>query len=177
MASDSSNATLAGDVTLSCPTGWSASPAALPFTLSPGEHLEADVIVKTPKRVEPGLYPVRAQLQVTGAEAPVAWRTVVEDVALICVSGTDDRGLVYLTDERADVVVTAGNSARLAATVGTDACAADLSLEAHLISPWGTWEWISPSVLGAVLPGPRHRRASGLTCARRLGWSRASGGR
>ena len=151
VASDSSDATLAGDVTLSCPPGWSASPAALPFTLSPGEHLEADVIVKTPKRVEPGLYPVRAQLQVTGAEAPVAWRQVVEDVALICVGGTDDRGLVYLTDEPADVVVTAGNSARLAATVGTDACA-DLSLEAHLISPWGTWEWISPSVLGAVLP-------------------------
>ncbi len=151
VASDSSDATLAGDVTLRCPPGWSASPAALPFTLSPGEHLEADVFVKTPKRVEPGLYPVRAQLQVTGAEAPVAWRQVVEDVALICVGGADDRGLVYLTDEPADVVVTAGNSARLAATVGTDACA-DLSLEAHLISPWGTWEWIGPSVLGAVLP-------------------------
>ena len=76
---------------------------------------------------------------------------MVEDVALISVGGTDDSGLVYLTDEPADVVVAAGNSARLTAKVGTDACA-DLSLEAHLISPWGTWEWIGPPVLGAVLP-------------------------
>ena len=36
-------------------------------------------------------------------------------------------------------------------TVGTHA-RADLALEAHLISPWGTWEWIGPAALGAVLP-------------------------
>ena len=36
-------------------------------------------------------------------------------------------------------------------TVGTHALA-DLALEAHLISPWGTWEWIGPAALGAVLP-------------------------
>jgi hypothetical protein len=35
--------------------------------------------------------------------------------------------------------------------VGTDACA-DLALEAHLISPWGTWEWMGPAVRGAVVP-------------------------
>ena len=28
----------------------------------------------------------------------------------------------------------------------------DLALEAHLISPWGTWEWIGPAAHGAVLP-------------------------
>jgi alpha-mannosidase len=98
-----------------------------------------------------GVYPVRAQLQVAGANVPAAWRQVVEDVALISVDGADDGGLVYLTEEPADVVVAAGDSARLTATVGTDACA-DLSLEAHLISPWGTWEWIGPAALGAVLP-------------------------
>jgi hypothetical protein len=36
-------------------------------------------------------------------------------------------------------------------TIGTRA-RADLALEAHLISPWGTWEWIGPAALGAVLP-------------------------
>ena len=36
-------------------------------------------------------------------------------------------------------------------TIGTHA-RADLALEAHLISPWGTWEWIGPAALGAVLP-------------------------
>ena len=64
-------------------------------------------------------------------------------------------GLVYLTDEPADVEVAAGDSARLAVTVGTDA-RADLSLEAHLISPWGTWEWIGPAVAGRGVAGPRH---------------------
>jgi hypothetical protein len=24
--------------------------------------------------------------------------------------------------------------------------------EAHLISPWGTWEWLGPAVTGAELP-------------------------
>ncbi|MDT5206121.1 MAG: hypothetical protein QOD34_2757, partial [Mycobacterium sp.] len=45
----------------------------------------------------------------------------------------------------------AGESARIAVTVGTDACA-ELNLQAHLISPWGTWEWIGPAAVGAVLP-------------------------
>ncbi len=36
-------------------------------------------------------------------------------------------------------------------TVGSNA-GVDVSLEAHLISPWGTWEWIGPAELGAVLP-------------------------
>ena len=152
VASDSSDTPLAGTVTLVCPPGWSPSPAALPFTLPPGEHLTADIALRMPARAEPGLYPVRAQLQVTGAaDIPPAWRQVVEDVCVVSVDGADDGGLVYLTDEPADVEVAAGNSARLAVTVGTDAWA-DLSLEAHLISPWGTWEWIGPPTLGAVLP-------------------------
>jgi alpha-mannosidase len=152
VASDSSDTPLAGTVTLVCPPGWSPSPAALPFTLPPGEHLTADIALRMPARAEPGLYPVRAQLQVTGAaDIPPAWRQVVEDVCVVSVDGADDGGLVYLTDEPADVEVAAGDSARLAVTVGTDAWA-DLSLEAHLISPWGTWEWIGPPTLGAVLP-------------------------
>jgi alpha-mannosidase len=150
-ASDSCDTPLAGAVTLVCPRGWSASPAKLRFTLRPGEHLEADVVLKMPPGADPGLYPVRAQLQVTGAEVLPAWRQVVEDVCMISVGGVDDGRLVYLVDGPVDVEVAAGDSARLAVTVGTDACA-DLSLEAHLISPWGTWEWIGPATRGGVLP-------------------------
>jgi alpha-mannosidase len=72
-------------------------------------------------------------------------------VCMVSVGGADDDGLVHLVDGPADVEVAAGDSARLAVTVGSDACA-ELSLEAHLISPWGTWEWIGPATLGAVLP-------------------------
>ena len=49
--------------------------------------------------------------------------------------------------------VAAGEAARLAVTVGT-AADASLAVEAHLISPWGTWEWMGPAAQGAVLsPG------------------------
>ena len=65
-ASDSCDAPLVGTVRLVCPHGWSASPAKLPFTLRPGEHLEADVTLKMPRSGRSRLYPVRAQLQVTG---------------------------------------------------------------------------------------------------------------
>jgi alpha-mannosidase len=150
-ASDSCDATLTGNVRLVCPPGWSASPAELLFTLSPGEHLEADVTLTMPRHADPGLYPVRAQLDVTGADLPPAWRQMVEDVCLISLGEPADGDVLRFVDEPADVEVSAGESARLAVTVGTDACA-DLSLEAHLISPWGTWEWIGPPTLGATLP-------------------------
>ncbi len=64
--------------------------------------------------------------------------------------GPSETELVYLVDGPAEVALRAGETARLAVTVGTHA-RADLALEAHLISPWGTWEWIGPG---------RARRAS-----------------
>jgi alpha-mannosidase len=156
-SSDSSDAPLAGTVALICPRGWSASPAELPFTLRPGEYRETDVVVKLPARADPGLYSLRAQLRVTADDLPPAWCQVVEDVCVVSVgdmgeaSASEACALVYLADGPVDVEVTAGDSARLAVIVGTDACA-DLALEAHLISPWGTWEWIGPAARGAVLP-------------------------
>ena len=69
MASDSSDAALHGKVRLLCPDGWSADPAELPFVLPPGEHLETDVVLTMPAGAAPGLYPVRAELAVTGSDA------------------------------------------------------------------------------------------------------------
>ena len=63
----------------------------------------------------------------------------------------DAGGLLYLVGGPAEVAVSAGGAASLTVTVGTRAGAA-LALEAHLISPWGTWEWMGPAALGAVLP-------------------------
>ena len=64
--------------------------------------------------------------------------------------GTAKGELLRLIEGPEPVDVSAGGSARLAVTVGTDA-RADLALEAHLISPWGTWEWIRPAVVGGTL--------------------------
>ena len=110
-----------------------------------------------PPDAPPGLYPVRAQLVVTGDDAesmPASWRQVVEDVAIVSVgTPSEDGELVYLVGEPEHVEVAAGEADRLAVTVGT-AAGASLAVEAHLISPWGTWEWIGPAAQGAVLsPG------------------------
>lgn len=149
--SDCSDAALRGAVTVVCPDGWSAAPAELPFGLCAGDHREADVVVSIPARARAGLYPVRAQLRLAGDDIPAAWRQVVEDVCVVEVGARDTSELLYLADGPADVEVAAGGTARLAVTVGTHAHA-DLAVEAHLISPWGTWEWIGPAVRGAVLP-------------------------
>lgn len=155
-ASDCTDSELSGLVEIVSPNGWSAAPGALPFTLRSGENLETEVALTMPPHTPPGLCPVRAQLRLSGENVPAAWRQVVEDVSVVAVGAEPGPGeflgeLVYFVDEPADVEMAAGDSVRLAVTVGTDAHA-DLALEAHLISPWGTWEWIGPAALGAVVP-------------------------
>ncbi len=153
-ASDCSDSALDGTVAVICPDGWTATPAELPFTLCSGEHQDAEIALTIPARSRPGLYPVRAQLRVTGEEVPASWRQVVEDVCVVQVGARPEADLVYLVSivqGPADIELDAGGSARLAVTIGSSA-GADLSLEAHLISPWGTWEWIGPAAVGAVLP-------------------------
>jgi alpha-mannosidase len=153
-ASDCSDAALHGRVRVVCPGGWTPEPSTLPFVLPPGEYLDTDVTLAVPADAVPGLYPVRAELAVTGGDAesiPASWRQIVEDVCVVSIGDTANDVLLRLIDEPKPVDVAAGESARLAVTVGTDACA-DLAIEAHLISPWGTWEWIGPAALGATLP-------------------------
>ncbi|TGD85346.1 alpha-mannosidase [Mycolicibacterium sp. CH28] len=147
-ASDCSDATLTGTVRLRGPRGWTTGPGELAFELPTGHHREADIVVTVPADAAPGDYPVRAQLTLAG-DVPPAWRQTVEDICVVSV-GTPGERLVRLVTEPSDVVVAAGDRARLAVTVGSDAFA-DLALEAHLISPWGTWEWAGPAACGAVL--------------------------
>ena len=159
VASDCSDATVAGAVRMRYPTGWTDDSAAArttrmwtsrdSFELPPRGYRETEFTVTVPADAEPGLYPVRAALALKG-DLPPAWHQPVEDVCVITV-GDPAGELVRLVAEPQDVVVTPGQTARLSATVATDAHA-DLALEAHLISPWGTWEWTGPVSCGAVLP-------------------------
>ena len=91
------------------------------------------------------------------------------------VAAPPDDSLLRFVAEPEPVDVKAGEGTRLTVGVATDAYA-DLAVEAHLISPWGTWEWM----------GPPHRvsncrRAERLNSAstsrRRSGWNPANGGR
>ncbi len=149
--SDCSDATLSGIVAMVCPDDWKAEPAEKMFTLGAGEHGETAVKLTIPEEAQPGPYPVRAQLRITDSEAPEAWRQVVEDVCIVQVGAPQEAQLVCLVGEPVDVTLAVGDTARLTVTVASHACA-ELALEAHLISPWGTWEWIGPAALGAVLP-------------------------
>ena len=153
-ASDCSDEVLHGRVRLVCPDGWTSDPAELPYMLPPGGHLETDVVLTMPPAVVPGLYPIRAKLAVTGGDAasiPPSWRQVVEDVCIVSVGASHDDRLLRLVSGPEQVDVNAGGTARLAVTVGTDAHAG-LAVEAHLISPWGTWEWMGPTAFGVELP-------------------------
>ncbi|AKN18188.1 alpha-mannosidase [Mycobacterium haemophilum DSM 44634] len=150
-ASDCTDVALDGTVAVLCPQGWAATPAQLPFTLGSGEHQGADVALRIPAGARPGRYPIRAQLRVSGDRIPAAWGQVVEDVCVVELGVGSNEELAYLVDGPADVALAAGESARLVVTVGTHA-RADLAVEAHLISPWGTWEWIGPAAVGAILP-------------------------
>ncbi|OMB94396.1 alpha-mannosidase [Mycobacterium sp. NS-7484] len=152
-ASDCTDAALHGQIRLHAPAGWAVQPTELPYLLPPGEHLETDVLLRVPATVEPGLYPLRAELSVTGSGAealPQSWRQVVEDVCIVTV-GEPGHHVLTLVSEPQPVDVQAGETAQLSVTVGTDAHSS-LSAEAHVISPWGTWEWIGPAAVGTEIP-------------------------
>ncbi len=139
---------LHGKVRLVLPPGWTVDTDELPFVLPPGEYLEADLALTMPPGTAQGLYPIRAELAVTGGTSiPASWRHTVEDVCVVSVGATDDQVLRLVADPE-PVHVAPGGSATLGVTVATDAHA-ELSVEAHLITPWGTWEWMGPNVLGA----------------------------
>lgn len=149
VASDCVDAVLSGAVTWQCPAGWAVTPAEQPVRLAAGDHVRIPVRVTVPADAGSGLYPLRARLDLSG-DAPRAWRQPVEDVAVVRVGDPGSDRLLYV-DDPSEIEVTAGRSARLSVMVGTDAHAA-LAVEAHLISPWGTWEWAGPPALGAVVP-------------------------
>jgi alpha-mannosidase len=152
VSSDCSDTVLHGRVRLLCPDRWTADPAELPFMLPPGGHLATDVLLDAPKDAAPGLYPIRAELVLTGhhVSMPPSWRQVVEDVCVATVSAPTDDSLLRFVADPQPVDVKAGERAVLTVNVATDAYA-DIAVEAHLISPWGTWEWIGPGVTGVDL--------------------------
>lgn len=149
VASDCVDAALSGTMTWRCPAGWAVTPTEQPVRLAAGDHVHIPVRVTVPADADPGLYPLRARLDPSG-DVPRAWRQPVEDVAVVRVGDPGSDRLLYV-DDPSEIEVTAGRSARLTVVVGTDAHA-DLAIEAHLISPWGTWEWAGPPALGAVVP-------------------------
>ena len=154
VASDCSDTGVEAAVRTHLPAGWGEDPAVRAFGprsyhLPARGHRESELLVTVPADAEPGHYPVRTRLNLTG-DVPPAWKQTVEDVCVITV-GSAEPDLVRLAAEPVDLVVARGERARLTVAVAS-AARAELAMEAHLISPWGTWEWIGPAAHGAVLP-------------------------
>jgi len=158
VASDCSDAELDAHVRIGAPAGWQAGEVGVAmfaarggrrFELAPRGHVETEITLTVPGDAEPGLYPVRAVLSLPG-KVPPAWSQEVEDVCVVSVGEVGD-DLVHLVGKPSEVVLGRGERARLTAVVAS-AARGDLALEAHLISPWGTWEWMGPAALGAELP-------------------------
>ena len=107
-ASDCTDAAVHGKVRLVCPDGWTASPAELSFVLPPGEYLETDVELVMPPNTPAGLYPVRAELTLTGTSLPASWRQMVEDVCMVSVGASSELAVLRLTGGPEDIDVTPG---------------------------------------------------------------------
>lgn len=138
---------LAGRVRLVAPPGWSATPAELPFTLPPGGSARATVSIERPRSAAPGRYPVRAQVDV---------EPVVEDVLLVDVPewGLLDDGPVqplWIARPPEPVSLRPGERTEVRVAVAS-ALWAPIAVEARLVSPWGTWDFVRPWVACGELP-------------------------
>ena len=151
-ASDCSDAPLVGTVAAGVPARLVGQPGRAAVHAAARRIPGGRVDVTMPAEVVPGWYPVRAQLaghrRATSrppggrpSKTSAWWRSVGPTTADWCDSSRARRRR--------------GGRGRLGAPGRHRAApthAPTSSLEAHLISPWGTWEWLGPATLGAELP-------------------------
>jgi alpha-mannosidase len=150
VASDRTDGELHGHLRITVPEGWHAEPAEIPLGLLPSGHLTTDLTITKPANAAPGHYPIRARVELAGADLPPSWLQVVEDVAIITVPGSDTPLLRFVT-EPAPVSLHSGQSGRLSTRIASSA-QAPIAVEASLISPWGTWELAGPRATGTEIP-------------------------
>ena len=152
-ASDCSDLALHGRVRMRCPDGWSAAPDELPFVLPPGEYLETEITLQIASGCRARSLPGAGGIGHHRRRQPQSDPGIVAPGGRGHLRGERRRNGRRTVETRRRTTARRrgrGGTATLSVTVGTDAGAA-LSLEAHLISPWGTWEWLGPSVVSAEL--------------------------
>jgi alpha-mannosidase len=137
-----------GRVELAVPPEVSAEPATgLRYDLAPGEHATFDVAVRPRPGAPAGRYFLAARIRDQLGQT-------LEDVAELALAGTDMEGSEPLVvtlqtpavslapGERGEIVVRLENHAR-----------SEIRGEAQLVSPYGTWEMVTPWTQGfAVRP-------------------------
>ncbi|MEU3646479.1 NEW3 domain-containing protein [Lentzea sp. NPDC034063] len=133
-----------GVVRLSLPDGWSASWDSLPVSLPAGGYLTADVDL-VPSLV-PGCHPVRATLEGLPFE--------VYDIALLTVpewDADDPVEVLWAASSPSVVSVRPGESSTFRVVMASGAHG-DLPVQARLLSPRDSWDFVGPFCVGGLLP-------------------------
>lgn len=141
VASSLADSPAAGRVTLDVPAGWTATPAAVPYDLAPGDHqiTEVDVLPSA----TPGCHWIRARISDDGR--------AVEDVARVLV-GTDTPETVTAALRDPHLRLRPGAVGTVGLDLSSDA-AGPIRVHLQLISPWHTWD-LFPTVTAAVTLEP-----------------------
>jgi alpha-mannosidase len=133
-----------GSLNILVPDGWSASPSRLPYAVEPGGFVEHRVVVTPPESAAGGVYWVRARIS-----------HGVEDVARLLIGSVD--GMAAPETVEVDVSPAAlrlrpGDEATLDLRLRTDA-ASPITVHAHVISPWHTWDLVESPALAVEVAG------------------------
>jgi alpha-mannosidase len=144
VASDLSDEPLWTWLRVEPPVGWDVDPVERPLRLGPGGAAEVGLNVTPPPEVTPGIHFLHAV--VTDSE-----NRAYEDVAMLLIPDRDAgsvRSLDALLEAVLDaesIEVAAGSSTRLRLRLANRA-QGEIRGEAVAISPWGTWDIVSPAV-------------------------------
>jgi alpha-mannosidase len=137
-----------GQVELAVPREVVAEPAtALRYRLAPGEHAAFDVAVRPRPGAPTGRYFVAARIHDQLGQT-------LEDVAALTVGDPDPQGSkpLLVTMQTPAVGVAVGGQGEILVRLENRACS-EIRGEAQLVSPFGTWEAITPRTQGfAVEP-------------------------
>ena len=181
VASERTDAAVAGTVEIVVPAGWTAAPSTHPYRLAPGDHATMTSLVEPPDGATSGRYLVAARitddagqvhedvLTVDLGRSPLAVPNAHAGRALLLERATRkavvvDRapdpatmsalgGEIEVVLDDAPVVVRRGGRGVLDVVV-RNCISAEVGGEAQVISPWGTWEQVRPWTQGfAVAPG------------------------
>lgn len=145
VASDRIDEPIHTQVRLVLPDGWVADDAERLIGLEPGAFAAFDVTVTPRPEAPAGLYLVAAR-----ADAPDG--QVIEDTAVISIgAATDITNEVSASIETDVVHAPAGQRTEFTLNIGSTA-RSELHGEVALVSPWGTWELLSPAATGFSVP-------------------------
>ncbi|MFD4691617.1 NEW3 domain-containing protein [Streptomyces sp. NPDC058463] len=131
-----------GNVEFILPEGWSTRTGPLPYDLEPGGHTSRTVRITPPAAAEPGTYWVRARTAHDGQ--------VFEDVTRVLI-GDAPADEPVATQGTSEVRLAPGESGAVEVTL-TSQVRTPVSVQAQLISPWGTFELFPEWDKGTEVP-------------------------